>query len=421
MVIGSPSSDQISYKKIFSTFLKFGFLAWGGPVAQLALIREELVEKKKWISAEKFKKILAIYQILPGPEAHEMCVHIGVMKGGRIGGMLAGLGFMAPGFFLILLLSFLYLHFGKAQLAPIFLFVAPVVTALIIRALHRIGAHSINSRKAILPFFAAVILTLFNVNFALIFLIAVVWEMLWDAPNPIQETDFLKTRPRNKCGVTLGSTCHPALVAGSKNKKLLAIVICSALVVSAIFLQKNISDQKLEINSAQHSIFLSGLKGGLTSFGGAYTTIPLLQRDMVGKYNGITNETFLDALAASSIIPAPLIIFATFLGYIASGLAGAVLITIGMFLPAFAFSIIGFNYLEKIIENKTLHGILESIAAAVIGLFAVTALEIFSKSITGFLSLTIFAVALFLFYKVKKNWITPVLILAAGVAGILLF
>ena len=388
MAIVSSNADQISRKKIFSIFLKFGFLAWGGPVAQLALIREELVEKKKWISAEKFKKILAIYQILPGPEAHEMCVHIGVMKGGRIGGMLAGLGFMAPGFFLMLLLSFLYLHFGKAQLAPIFLFVAPVVTALIIRALHRIGAHTINSRKAIPPFVAAVILTLLDVNFALIFLIAVIWEMLW-----------------------------------SKNKKLLAIVICTLLAASSVMLSLSKHDSwhpNTMLRQAQHdteksssAIFLSGLKGGLTSFGGAYTTIPILQRDMVGKYEGITNETFLDALAVGSIIPAPLIIFATFLGYIASGLAGAALITIGMFLPAFAFSIIGFNYLEKIIENKTLHGILESIAAAVVGLFAVTALEIFSKSITGFLSLTIFVVALFLFYKVKKNWITPVLILAA--------
>ncbi len=397
MVTASSNADKISRQKIFSTFLKFGFLAWGGPVAQLALIREELVEKKKWISAEKFKKILAIYQILPGPEAHEMCVHIGVMKGGRIGGILAGLGFMAPGFFLMLLLSFLYLHFGKAQLAPIFLFVIPVVTALIIRALHRIGAHVVSSRRAVPPFIAAVILTLFDVNFAVIFLIAVAWEMLW-----------------------------------GKNKKLLAIVICAALVVVMLSLSKHDSGHvpRIMLRQAQHDIeidstknnseiFLSGLKGGLTSFGGAYTTIPILQRDMVGKYSAITDETFLDALAVSSIIPAPLIIFATFLGYIASGLAGAVLITIGMFLPAFAFSIIGFNYLEKIIENKMLQGILESIAAAVVGLFAVTALEIFSKSITSFLSLAIFAVALFLFYKVKKNWITPALILTAGIAGIL--
>jgi chromate transporter len=398
VVIGSPSADKISRKKIFSTFLKFGFLAWGGPVAQLALIREELVEKKKWISAEKFKKILAIYQILPGPEAHEMCVHIGVMKGGRIGGMLAGLGFMIPGFFLMLLLSFLYLHFGKAQLAPIFLFVVPVVTALIIRALHRIGAHVVSGRKAIPPFVAAVILTFFDVNFALIFLIAVIWEMLW-----------------------------------SRNKKLLAILICGVFTTSFVMLSLSKHDSghlpRIMLRQAQHdivvgseknnsAIFLSGLKGGLTSFGGAYTTIPILQRDMVGKYEGVTDETFLDALAVSSIIPAPLIIFATFLGYIASGLAGAVLITIGMFLPAFAFSIIGFNYLEKIIENKMLQGILESIAAAVVGLFAVTALEIFSKSITSFLSLAIFAAALFLFYKVKKNWITPVLILTAGIAGI---
>src|SRR5687768_5831923 len=90
--------------RIFKRFLRFGFMAWGGPVAQIAMIRQELVEEEKWVSREHFNKILAVYQILPGPEAHELCVHFGMLAGGRVGGVLAGLGFMIPGFLLMLLL-----------------------------------------------------------------------------------------------------------------------------------------------------------------------------------------------------------------------------------------------------------------------------------------------------------------------------
>lgn len=378
---------EISLKKIFSTFLKFGFLAWGGPVAQLALIRDELVEKRQWITGEKFKKALAVYQLLPGPEAHEMCVHIGTMKAGRIGGILAGLGFMMPGFFLMLLFAFLYQHFGKAQLSPLFLFITPVVTALIIRATHRLGTHTVSSYHNLIPLVASIGLTLINIHFTIIFCIAALWEILW-----------------------------------VKNRKKLAIALCSALIVFAIFFQMNSSVLKesdlTTQNNNKTSIFLTGLKGGMLSFGGAYTTIPVLEQDMIGKYDGITRETFLDSLAVGSIIPSPLIIFSTFLGYIASGLTGALLITAGIFLPAFLFSIIGFELFEKVIENKTLHSVLEGIATSVVGLLAVTALHIFINSINSILAAAIFAVSLLLFYKVKKGWITPAAIVFAGLAGI---
>src|SRR5918993_3385086 len=98
-----------SYGKLFLRFLRFGSLAWGGPVAQIDMIRQELVAQEKWISPGHFKRLLAIYQVLPGPEAHELCVHFGMMSRGRLGGLLAGLGFMLPGFILMFLLSWLYL------------------------------------------------------------------------------------------------------------------------------------------------------------------------------------------------------------------------------------------------------------------------------------------------------------------------
>src|SRR5215212_2144461 len=86
-----------SYGKIFLRFLKFGLLAWGGPVAQIAMIRQELVDDEHWITSDRFHRVLAVYQVLPGPEAHELCVYFGMLAGGRIGAILAGIGFMLPG------------------------------------------------------------------------------------------------------------------------------------------------------------------------------------------------------------------------------------------------------------------------------------------------------------------------------------
>jgi len=131
------------------------------------------------------------------------------------------------------------------------------------------------------------------------------------------------------------------------------------------------------------NLLIEGLKAGLLSFGGAYTAIPFLQSSMVGHYPAITQQVFLDGIALGSVIPAPLIIFGTFLGFAADGFAGAILMTLGIFAPAFAFTLLGHNQLERIIENKALHGALDGISAAVVGLLAITALQIFQNVITG--------------------------------------
>src|SRR5687767_11095204 len=146
--ITEPADDAVnapaeSFGKLFLRFLRFGSLAWGGPVAQIDMIRQELVAQEKWISPGHFKRLLAIYQVLPGPEAHELCVHFGMLARGRMGGILAGLGFMLPGFVLMFLLSWLYLTMNIAETAfqAVFLGIQPAVIALIVRACHRIGGH----------------------------------------------------------------------------------------------------------------------------------------------------------------------------------------------------------------------------------------------------------------------------------------
>jgi chromate transporter len=379
---------RISRTKLFTTFLKLGSLAWGGPAAQMSLIREEFVEKKHWITGHRFRKASAIYQFLPGPEAHEMCVHVGTLKGGKMGGILAGLGFMAPGFFLMMIAAFLYQHFGRTALASLFLFINPVVIALLIRATHRLGTYNVIGYRGLVALIGSIALTLIGVHFTLIFLVAALWEFLW-----------------------------------VKNKKALAIGLCSVLILLTIFIQKNFLDQKpqeiFEKSQSSTSIFLTGLKGGMLSFGGAYTTIPVLEKDMVKKYDNITRETFLDSIAIVSILPSPLLMFSTFLGYMTAGFTGALLITIAIFLPAFLFSLLGFKLFEKIMDNVAIHGILEGVSASVIGLLVVTSFNILNHSITNITTGIIFAISLFLFYRVKKAWITPAVIVCAATGGFL--
>lgn len=371
----------MKYFSLFLTFLRFGFLAWGGPVAQINMIREELVEREKWIGKDKFKRVLAVYQALPGPEAHELCVYFGMVKKGRLGGLLAGLGFMLPGFVLILLLSWLYLSFGSAVLV-LFAGIAPAVAALIIRAAHRIGGHILHGYSLWVAAILSVILTLAGVHFAAVFAICASWQALW--------------------------------VKGRKNIAAIALISFSLLA----YILSIPDAANVIIQGAKSGLFVEGLKAGLLSFGGAYTAIPFLQDSMVGVYEAVTPQAFIDGIALSSFIPAPLVIFGTYLGFIADGFVGALLVTAGIFLPAFAITLVGHKQIEKIIENPALHGALDGISAGVVGLLAVTARDIFLQSVGDIRQGVIFTFALVCLYVMKQRWSVPFIIFVCGIAGI---
>jgi chromate transporter len=172
------------------------------------------------------------------------------------------------------------------------------------------------------------------------------------------------------------------------------------------------------------ALFWSGLKAGMLTFGGAYTAIPFVRNDAVG-HGWVSNGQFLDGLALSGIIPAPLIIFATFVGYLAGGLAGALAITAGIFLPAFAFALLFYDRLERVIEDERLHRLLEGVAAGVVGLIAVTALQLgwtVAGSVPSIaLGAILFAVALSLLYRWKSRLNVLVVVLGAAASGALLF
>jgi chromate transporter len=169
------------------------------------------------------------------------------------------------------------------------------------------------------------------------------------------------------------------------------------------------------------TLFWSGLKSGLLTFGGAYTVIPFLQRDAVDVGGWMTNAQFLDGLALSGLLPAPLIIFSTFVGYIGGGPLGAIVITAAIFAPAFAFTMIGHEALERVVENRSAHAFLDGVTAGVVGLIGTTALGILNETVTGVQAWIIFSVALIALFASRSKWIVAVVILAAGFCGIMFF
>ncbi|MBA2636524.1 MAG: chromate efflux transporter, partial [Sphingomonas sp.] len=158
---------ELSYVALFLRFLRIGVLAFGGPVAQIAMIRRELVDEEKWMGSASFNKLLAVMQVLPGPEAHELCVHLGIRAKGRLGGLLAGLGFMLPGFILMLVLAWAYTRFqiNGTILGAVFLGVQAAVLAVIFRAVHRIGEHILLDRWLWVAAIGAAAASYFGVSF----------------------------------------------------------------------------------------------------------------------------------------------------------------------------------------------------------------------------------------------------------------
>src|SRR3954471_12141380 len=171
-VTAAPDGSRDSPRSIFIRFLKFGLLAWGGPAAQIAMIKKECVDEEGWIDEATFKKTLAVYQVLPGPEAHELCVFFGRLRGGKVGGFMAGLGFMLPGFLLMLGLSALYVEADIAQsLDALFYGLSAAVGALVARALVRLGKSFIRDLPLALIALAGFALTLFaGASFVLVLL-----------------------------------------------------------------------------------------------------------------------------------------------------------------------------------------------------------------------------------------------------------
>jgi chromate transporter len=345
------------------------------------MIKRECVDEEGWVSEETFRRTLAVYQVLPGPEAHELCVYFGRMRGGKLGGLLAGLGFMLPGFILMLLLSVLYVEAGLSDsLDELFYGLQAAVGGLVAMAIVRLGRAFITDVPLALLAVASFALTVStSASFVLVLAGAGLAYELW-------------TRGSGWARGAASLAPFPAV-----------LVVLGTVTVSLTA-----------------SVFLEGLKAGMLTFGGAYTVIPFLQHAAVESHGWLTNGQFLDGLALSGILPAPLIIFSTFVGYLAGGIVGALAMTVGIFLPAFVFPIYLHRAFVSLAENPHVRPFLLGVAAGVIGLIASVTVDVLDTAVVDVPSGVLAALAFAALYRFHGRLTVLYVVLGCGAVGAVL-
>lgn len=392
---------------IYMLFLSFGVRAFGGPVAQINMMRDELVAKAKWITPAKFTRVYAVYQILPGPEATELACYFGLLAGGRLGSFLGGLGFITPGFLLMLLLSWLHSLYGVADndiFLAVFGAIQPAVCAMVIRAAHKIGESGCKSP------------TTKQFDKCLLFIAAA------GAFESVLRVNFFITKIHLALvyvAYVRGRTALAALIAFGGFAIFIGVILGIGPMQELIPLGVGAA-RTLGNTYAAH--FIVGLLGGLVTFGGAYTAIPFMQFEAVTDGSWVSNKLFLDSLALCALLPTPLVMFSTMIGFGAGGIVGAILMTIGMFLPAFSFTLIGHEIFEKLANHQGVVGqVLDSMTATVVGLVAITGLQLMRSAITRPLDAVIFVGSLYTVYNLKHPYTPVFVVIAAALAGQILY
>jgi len=354
-----------SWREVFLYFLFLGFVNVGGPVAQITMMFNHMVEKRRWLSEDRFVKIMAFCHMLPGPEALQLAIYVGYLKRKLWGGILAGLTFILPGAVVMIVLSWFYVKYGKLPQVNNALYVLkPAVLGIIAAGIIKLGRASIrNFFLATLVVGAFAGMRFAGINFLLILLIAGVLNLIVDR------------------GLRLPRKIAPTL----------------PLVVGGLVLTLPLLD------SRWLQVAWLFLKTGLLSFGGAYASLVFVQRGAVVQYHWLSDGQLLDGVALSVATPGPFMLFTTFVGYVASGMPGAVLATFFVFLPSFIFVIAGAHYVEKLRENRTIQAFLAGVSAAVVGVIAVVSLDLIPEALVDWPTAGIAVISFLLIALLKRD------------------
>ncbi|AXP81248.1 putative chromate transport protein [Mariniflexile rhizosphaerae] len=370
--------EKPTFKEALKFWTKLGFISFGGPAGQIAIMHEYLVDKKKWISDSKFLHALNYCMVLPGPEAQQLAAYIGWLLHGIRGGLAAGILFVLPSMFILLGLSMIYVSFGNIPwIYAMFNGLKPAVIAIVILALIKIGKKSLLSPFHYFVAFAAfVCIFFFNVPFPLIILGAVILAALSRQIFP----RFFKTNNNltgkkeidedayyiNKNVVIQNIGFNPLRLLKQVGTSILLWIIP---LVAFYFLTSDFQFWK------SLSVFFT--KAAFVTFGGAYAVLPYVAQVSVEQFNWLTNLQMIDGLALGETTPGPLIMVLVFVGFMAGhnhfgnslamGTIGLVTTTFYTFLPCFLFIFAGAPIIERTQENKKVKEILSLVTAAVVG------------------------------------------------------
>jgi len=364
--------------EVAKLFLKLGMTAFGGPAAHIAMMHNEIVKRRKWLSDQQFLDLVGATNLIPGPNSTEMAIHIGFLRAGWPGLIVGGICFIVPAMLIVLFLAWVYVRFGATPQAEwLFYGIKPVVIAIIVQALWSLGQKAVKGAPTAAVAVIVIILYFMGMNeIALLFGGGLIVMLL---------TNYRRLRRR---------------MAG------IFIPLSSVGILSYV-----------SIPFSLPQLFLTFLKIGAVLYGSGYVLLAFLRADFVVRFGWLTDQQLMDAIAIGQVTPGPVFTTATFIGFVLGGIPGALLATLAIFLPSFIFVAISNPLIPRIRNSAWVSGLLDGVNVASLGLMAAVTWQLGRASLTGPLTILIAlsSFVLLIWLKVNSTW----LIVGGGLIGLL--
>jgi chromate transporter len=443
------SPPGVSFMEAFRFWLKLGFISFGGPAGQIAIMHRELVERRRWLSEERFLHALNYCMLLPGPEATQLAIYIGWLMHRVWGGIIAGAFFVIPSIFVLLFLSYVYAVYGNVQwVAGVLAGFKPVVVAIVVEAILKLGGRAIKRRAHLLIAAAAFVCIYFlHVPFPLIVLAAALIGLLVgsrglgvgdrnasvNSAGQIADGSSTSTQSHPLTPTVIDDDAPPPPHTKPSRARVLRVlavgIVCWALPFAAILLWRGWDS----LHAQEYRYFT---QAAFVTFGGAYSVLAYVTQAAAGSFGWITRGQAVDGLALAETTPGPLIMVLQFVGFMAawrnpqgltptaSAITGALITTYTTFLPCFVFIFVGAPYIEVLRGNRKLTAALSGITAAVVGVILNLAL-VFGAAVIwpnglasgmDWFAATLSAAAFVALYLLKADVLLVVIL--GGVAGL---
>ena len=376
--------------QVAKLFLKLGIIGFGGPVAHIAMIEDEVVKRRQWLTQEHFLDLLGVTNLIPGPNSTEIAIHIGYIYAGWLGLIVAGVCFIFPAVLITGLFAYLYVNYGTLpQVSPLLYGIKPVVLAIIMNAIWGLGKKAVKTRKLLIIAIAVGLITWFaKVNEVMALLLGGILGMIW-------------LRSGNQINLMIiGLTTSTVLQT-------------TATVNTAI-------NNHVSVPLWQLGLFF--LKVGSVLFGGGYLLIAFLQGGLVEEFGWLTQQQLLDAIAIGQFTPGPVLSTATFIGYIIAGFPGAIVATLGIFLPSFLLVAALNPFMNRIRNSSWTRPFLDAVNVSAVALMVLTTIQLGIATLilpktpyVDFLGLGISIISAILAIRYRIN--AAYLILGGGIIG----
>lgn len=383
-----------SLSELASFFLRLGTTAFGGPAAHVAMMENELVRRRKWLSRERFLDLLGASNLIPGPSSSELAIHIGYQRAGWRGLLVAGGCFILPAAAMVAALAWAYVHYGKMPAASALLYgVKPVVIAVILQALWGLGRAAVKTKVLAVIGLLSVGLSLYGVHPLLLLLVAglamVLTTGLWR---------------------TLNQGSQPSLAP---------LAVIQGLPRTLTPIAKGVAGMAAKmVPFGLGSLFLVFLKVGAVVFGSGYVLLAFLRADLVTQRGWLTDHQLVDAIAIGQITPGPVFTTATFIGYVLGGLKGAIVATVGIFLPAFLLVAVSGPLVPRLRHSQLAGAFLDGVNVGSLALMAVVTWQLGRASLVDLDTVLLAGASLIALLRFRLN--SAWLVLMGGFVGILL-